>query len=348
MNPHRRLLQAASSQPPVTSWPSFTGTATFLGTSPIGQVSVYYDATLGAPGLQNAQDLLADADRIVAANNAIFGITGGPVNVIVFAIGGATDGTGGADHMGCDFSTGNNIEVCASFGNSMRCSALFEAELSEDCMNGSLCGYSTGEALSRWCAMAVGNNSLTDFASAPTWAQDGFADWVDTMEPTDQDYDSIGCGVAFISWLLSLKYTLPAIAQALVSEGDSGTLAQLYASLSGDAARVAWAAFMAAINALPGGVTTDDPFNELGSVTLPSPGPAPIPAPVPSPTPPPGPAPAPAPVPPPAGASGTVPLAALDRGGAQGSLTIVGGLITAFTAPTEPKPPAPRAPTRRR
>jgi hypothetical protein len=51
--------------------------------------------------------------------------------------------------MGCDYVVGNNIEVCASFGNSARVSGLFEAELSECNMKGKLCGVSTGEALSR-------------------------------------------------------------------------------------------------------------------------------------------------------------------------------------------------------
>jgi len=31
-------------------------------------------------------------------------------------------------------------------------------------MGGNLCGVSTGEALSRWCAVVVGNNALADFA----------------------------------------------------------------------------------------------------------------------------------------------------------------------------------------
>ena len=38
--------------------------------------------------------------------------------------------------MGCDYVSGNAIEVCASFGNSARVSALFEAELSECSMGG--------------------------------------------------------------------------------------------------------------------------------------------------------------------------------------------------------------------
>lgn len=168
---------------PTPSWPSFTGTAQYVGTSPSGRVTVYVDPTLGQPALQNAQDLIHDADRVVAANDAIFGTTGGPVSVIVFALGGKTDGTGGADHGGCDYTTGAAIEVCASFGNSPRVSALFEAELSECSMNGNLCGESTGEALSRWCAAVVGNNALSDFATAPTWAQDGMPDYVSQTDP---------------------------------------------------------------------------------------------------------------------------------------------------------------------
>jgi hypothetical protein len=244
------------------TWPTFTGNAHEVGTSSLG-VSVWVDPSLGAPGLQNAQDLLADADRVVQANNAIFGITGQSVDVIVFALNGQTDGTGGADHDGCDFVTGNAIEVDASFGNSTRVSALFEAELSECAMNRRLCGLSTGEALSRWCSMVVGSNALSDFATAPQWFQDGAADWVDQTAQTDQDADSTGCGMAFLSWLMSQNHTLSAVAQAMVGLGDSGTLAQLYAQLTGDSESNAWSTFIAAVNALPGGVTTDDPFNAL-------------------------------------------------------------------------------------
>ena len=77
-------------------WPSFRGKATLVGQSPSGRVTVYVDPKLGAPGLKNAKDLLADADRIIQANDHFFGTTSGNVNVIVFALGGKTDGTGGA------------------------------------------------------------------------------------------------------------------------------------------------------------------------------------------------------------------------------------------------------------
>lgn len=254
---------AASAATP--AWPSYTGTAQLVGTSPSGRVTVYVDPTLGQPGLQNAQDLLNDADRVVSANDGFFGTTGGAVSVIVFALGGATDGTGGADHMACNYSTGNAIEVDASFGNSARVSGLFEAELSECSMGGNLCGESTGEALSRWCAAITSNNALSDFASAPQWVQDGMPDWVDKTEDTDQDAVSVGCGMAFLSWLMSKGYSIDKIAPAMVALGDAGTLAQLYAKLTSDSASNAWTNFQAAIRALPNGVHSDDPFGALAA-----------------------------------------------------------------------------------
>jgi hypothetical protein len=221
---------------------------------------VYVDASLGQPGEQNAQDLVIDADRVVQANDQIFGTTGGNVSVIVFALGGNTDGTGGADHMGCDYTVGNAIEVCAAFGNSARVSALFEAELSECSMGGNLCGVSTGEALSRWCAAVIGNNALSDFATAPTWVQDGMQDFVNNTDPTDQNADSTGCGMAFISWLLSQGFGLDKVAQGLVALTANGTFAQLYTNLTGDSSGNAWPKFQAAVNGLSGGVVNDDPF----------------------------------------------------------------------------------------
>lgn len=240
-------------------WPSYTGTSQFVGTSPSGRVTVFVDPSLGPQGAQNASDLVNDADRVVQANDALFGTTGGPVSVIVFALGGATDGTGGADHMSCDYVNGGAIEVCASFGQSDRVSGLFEAELSECSMGGNLCGENTGEALSRWCASVISGNALSDFATAPTWAQDGMPNYVDQTDPTDQNPDSTGCGMAFLSWLMSQGYSLSAIAQEMVSLKDVGTLAQLYANLTSDSASNAWPNFQAAASALPQ-ITTDDPF----------------------------------------------------------------------------------------
>src|ERR1700675_3458889 len=180
--PKRGIAQAG---PPAPQWPSYQGTSQFVGTSPSGRLTVYVDPTLGAAGVQNAQDLVNDGDRVANANDVLFGTTGGAVSVIIFALGGATDGTGGADHGGCDYTAGSAIEVCAAFGNVARVSALFEAELSECSMGGNLCGVSTGEALSRWCAAQISSNALSDFATAPTWVQDGMSNYVDQTDPTD-------------------------------------------------------------------------------------------------------------------------------------------------------------------
>jgi hypothetical protein len=258
ISPARAAAAAPAADTP--QWPTYQGDSQLVGTSPSGNCTVYVDPTLGDQALQNAQDLVNDADRVINANNAIFGTTGGPVNVIIFAMSGATDGTGGADHASCDYVTGGNIEVCASYGNSARCSALFEAELSECSMSGTLCGVSTGEALSRWCAAQIGNNALSDFASAPTWYTDGMPDFVDQTDPTDQNYDSIGCGMAFISWLMTQGYALNVIAPAMVAITASGTLAQLYANLTGDSSDNAWSNFQSAVQNLPNGVNSDDPF----------------------------------------------------------------------------------------
>ena len=246
--------------PSAPTWPSYTGTSTYIGSSNNSRVHVFIDPTLGSDGNQNAIDLVNDSDRIISINDSLFGMSQGEVFVIIYAFEGLTDGTGGADHDGCDYQSGNAIEVCASFGNSMRVSGLFEAELSECNMNNNLCGVSTGESLSRWCANYVCNNALGDFATAPTWYQDGMANYVDMVAPTDLDADSIGCGMAFISWLKYQGYELSQIAQGMVALGDGGLFCELYASLTGDDAVNAWSKFQSDVQNLQFGVVSDDPF----------------------------------------------------------------------------------------
>ncbi len=240
-------------------WVNFSGTPRRIGVTQSGRVIVYIDASFSA-AVQNATDLLSNADSIVNANDALFSSKGSPVNVIVWALKGKTDGSAGGDHAACNYSNGGNIEVCVSLGNSQRVSALFEAELSECSMGGNLCGQSTGEALSRWCAAWIVGKVLNDFQTAPTWANDGMPDYVNQKLPTDDDNDSVGCGMAFLSWMMSQGHTLGVIAQAMVSLGDEGTLAQMYAKVTSGSADDAWTNFQAAVNALPNGVTSDDPF----------------------------------------------------------------------------------------
>ena len=114
---HRQEKQVTQKKHHAPRWPSYKGKSQFVGTSPSGRVTVFVDPSLGDPGLQNAQDLVNDADRVVAANDQIFGTPGDPVAVMIFALDGSTDGSAGADHGGCDYTTGAAIEVCASFGS---------------------------------------------------------------------------------------------------------------------------------------------------------------------------------------------------------------------------------------
>ena len=249
---------------PGPAWPTFQGEATSVGTSRSG-VSVYVDLSLGDQAVENATDLLADADRVVADNNTVFGIVGDPVAVLICGLNGVTDGTGGADHGGCDFASGGAIEVCVAFGNSILVSALFEAELAECAMNGALCGSSTGEALSRWCAAEVCQNAIASWATAPAWVVAGMPNWVDQTFQSDMHEPSLGCAMAFMSWLRSQGFTLGTIAQRMVALGDECTLAQLHAALTGTTGVETWQKFASAVATLPAGVSSDDPFFVLSS-----------------------------------------------------------------------------------
>ncbi|HTD38899.1 MAG TPA: hypothetical protein VK669_15415, partial [Candidatus Limnocylindrales bacterium] len=92
------------------------------------------------------------------------------------------------------------------------------------------------------------------------WARNGSPNFVDRTDDTDRNPVSTGCGMAFLSWLRGKGYALENIAPAMVSLGDAGTLAELYAQLTGDDAANAWPQFIAAVRALPGGIVDDDPF----------------------------------------------------------------------------------------
>jgi hypothetical protein len=55
----------------------------------------------------------------------------------------------------------------------------------------------------------------------------------------------------------------------MVGLKDPGTLATLYAQLTNDAGANAWPKFQAAVQALPNGVTSDDPFNGMPTAAAP-------------------------------------------------------------------------------
>jgi hypothetical protein len=234
-----------------------------VGQTADGTVSVYVDPSLGPPGDSLAQQVLATAAQTYAQCQAFFNVPGQPVNVIIAAVNGATDGTGGAYHYGCDFVSGSDLYCDAAFGNPELTTGLFVAELSE-CFTGAQnqgwdCGGSNGEALSRFLAELLSggpHGALADYATGPTWDQAGRPDWIDASEPTDQDPVSTGCGMVYLYWMLSKGFSAAQITQAGCRDG---TLASNYSTLTG--AATAWSDFSRAVNALVGPIDSDDPWN---------------------------------------------------------------------------------------
>jgi len=204
----------------------------------VGNVTVLYDPSLGAPGLALASQMLNAVTSPYNGMQAFFGISGGAVSVVIAPLSGNNDGSGGAYHYGCDFTSGGVLYLDATFAsatvNPLNLEVgLYVAELSEAFMGlqnrGWGCGYSNGEALSRFCAeQETPNGTMDAFATGPTWDQAGRPDWISTTEQTDQDAVSIGCGIVYIYWMSSLGFK-----NAQIVQGGGTTFADNYQSLTG-------------------------------------------------------------------------------------------------------------------
>jgi hypothetical protein len=227
----------------------------------VGNITVSYDAALGAQGLALAQQLLGAVSWPYNDLQVYFGIAGGNVQVVIAPLSGNNDGSGGAYHYGCDFTSGGVLYLDATFASKTENPlslevGLYVAELSE-CFMGAQnkgwgCGYSNGEGLSRFCAeveTAVG--TLDAYATGPAWAQAGFPDWVTKTEQTDRDAVSTGCAIVYIYWMVSVGYTIPAIVQA----GGADLVAN-YQTLTGKT--TAYQDLIAAVDSFT--VTSDNPF----------------------------------------------------------------------------------------
>jgi hypothetical protein len=249
--------RAAAAAPPAGT--TFDYPATQVGV--VANVTVYYDPSLGTPGQQLATQLLGAVSTPYQDMQTLFGVSGGAVNVVVAPLSGNNDGSGGAYHYGCDFTSGGTLYVDATFANTSINPldlevGLFVAELSESFMGpqgrGWNCGNSAGEGLSRFCAeRETPAGTMDEFATGPAWADAGFPDWVTTTETTDQDDVSTGCAIVYIYWMISLGYAVDKIVQA---PGD--TLAHNYQTLTGKT--TAYADLHAAVQGLT--ITSDDPF----------------------------------------------------------------------------------------
>lgn len=239
---------------------SFDYPATQVGVA--GNVTVFYDPSLGSQGETLATQLVG---RVLAPYDDLqttFGVAGGPVNVIVAPLSGNNDGSGGAYHYGCDFTSGGTLYVDATFANTSIDPLelellLYVAELAECFMGpqggGWNCGYSSGEALSRFFAETEtpAGTLPAGFVSGPSWAEAGYPDWISKTEDTDQDYVSIGCAIVYIYWMRSLGFTAEQITRAA-----GATCADNYHTLTGKT--TAYADLRAALTGLS--ITSDNPF----------------------------------------------------------------------------------------
>jgi hypothetical protein len=231
-----------------------------------GNVTVYYDTDLGAPGQLLAAELVNNVTAPYNDMQNFFGITGQAVNVIIAPLSGNNDGSGGAYHKGCDFATGGDLYLDATFASTATDPlnlevGLYVAELSESFMGpqggGWGCGFSNGEGLSRFCAeQETPAGTLNAFATGPAWASAGFPDWVSQTEQTDKDDVSTGCSIVYIYWMLSLGYTIPQVVQAA-----GATLSANYQTLTGK--NSAYQDLQAAVSGLS--VTSDNPFSGAGT-----------------------------------------------------------------------------------
>jgi hypothetical protein len=226
-----------------------------------GNVTVYYSPSLGGQGLALATQMVKAVARPYNDMQTLFGIPGGAVNVIVAPLSGQNDGSGGAYHMGCDFTSGGDLYLDATFASTAANPldlevGLYVAELSESFMGpqnkGWGCGFSNGEALSRYCAeQETPPGTLDAFATGPAWDQAGRPDWIGRTEQTDTDGVSTGCGIVYIYWMLSLGFSASKITQA-----GGATFAANYQTLTNKT--TAFADLLAALKGMT--ITSDNPF----------------------------------------------------------------------------------------
>jgi hypothetical protein len=250
------LARAEGAAAPALDYPS-----TLVGTA--GNVTVYYATSLGTQGQTLATSMLGLVTGPYGDMEEWFGIDGGPVTVVVAPLSSANNGTGGAYHRGCDFTSGGTLYLDATFAlpNAIDTElVLYIAELSESFMGaqgaGWGCGFSNGEGLSRFsAALDTPPGSFPSWGiTGPSWVSANYPDWVTTTEQTDGDYASTGCAVLYIYWMLSQGYSKEQVTQA-----GGATLADNYKALTGKA--TAYADLKAAVQAKT--VTSDNPWGGL-------------------------------------------------------------------------------------
>jgi hypothetical protein len=261
----REFLHADAVRPERVTPPEGVAVALDFPSTPVGtvgQITVEYATSLGQNGQTLAQQLLGVVDPPYTEMGSFFGVAGGAVTVVVAPLTGQNDGSGGAYHYGCDFTSGGVLYLDATFANTTIDPAdlelsLYVAELSESFMGaqgtGWGCGSSNGEGLSRYLAevMPPPGSFPAWGVTGPSWAAAGFPDWVSRTESTDRNYVSTGCAVVYLYWMRFLGFST----QEIVAAGGA-TLSTNYQALTGKT--TAYADLIAALQGLT--VNSDDPF----------------------------------------------------------------------------------------
>lgn len=293
MLPRKQLEHAGQQAEQASAFKAKASSGFDYAVSQVGKtasVTVYMANSIGGAvgGLTLAKKVLDRAEATFQKTQAFFGQIKLPdVNLLICPLSGNDDGSGGAYHYGCAGTELYCDDDLSDDGSTTL--ALFVAELSEVGQaaqnKGWDCGSSGGEALSRLHAESVFPGVLDDYSTAAAWLDSSRADWISQNEGTDQDAVSTGCGVLFLTWMMSRGKSLAQITQA-----PAEALSMTYNLLSLGTATGAYGDFLEACGekwpvGKPSRVTTDNPW---GSVPKPPPGPPtpPVPPPAPPPVPP--------------------------------------------------------------
>lgn len=239
--------------------------------------NVYYDdTTLGANGAAIADAVLSTCERDYATMQGYFGgLTppGLPFNIVVAALDASGRGYGGAYHYGCsavdlylDAKTVPAIDAdYTRFLLIAEAVEVFEAAQGA----GWDCGASNGEGLSRVLATDLYPAQLDGYTTAAVWLDTpGRPDYVNVTDPTDRNFISTGCAVLFLNYLRYQEdFTWPEIVAA-----GGMTLQQTYQRLTQQVD--AFTPFMNVLQRFypagtPSGLTTDNPFPLMASMTFP-------------------------------------------------------------------------------
>ena len=211
---------------------------------------VYYDDQLAVHGIDGpalADAELARCEADFATLSTWFGcITPPSADMPIHLNIAWNNGSGGGSNDGH-----NNITINATAtSQGSEINEISVAELGEIFMDvqnkGWVPGYSHGEALSRILPPALyaatDPNAYWTWEGATEWLNGARADWVNNIYPSDQDWDSFGCGMLFLYYLHGqLNFTWPQIIQAAAPtlEGVAENLGL----------QNAWADFIALVNA---------------------------------------------------------------------------------------------------